>query len=357
MTRLIAYLLLLATLLPYRSYSQEQTNNASINIGLLLPDPSLSEVIKAAELAIEKANAAGGYRGQEFKLVIRTTEGFWGAGSKESVSLVYDDDVRGIVGSLDGRNGHLAEQVAAKSHLTYIETFATDPTLSQAFVPWFMRVVPNDNQQATLLFKQIEKNGGGKVCILSQDTYDTQYAVRSLTKTAAHKGGSPPLVIDLTNSSIQHEEITREIVSAEIKHLVLPFETEYLKDIILSLKQLVPQLNFYGTLHFTMGAESRKIPWSLYEGISIVAPLQKASGSDQSFRDSRSAYVYDAISLLIDAIHQVGTDREAIKDYLSVTEFPRGLTGSISFDEFGNRQSKPTLIRIKNGEPQWITNL
>jgi branched-chain amino acid transport system substrate-binding protein len=356
LTRLIAYLLLLATLLPYRSYSQEQPNNASINIGLLLPDPSLNEVIKAAELATEKANAEGGYLGQEFKLVIRTTEGFWGAGSKESVNLVYDDDVRGIVGSLDGRNGHLAEQVAAKSQLTYIETFTTDPTLSQAFVPWFMRVVPNDNQQATLLFKQIEKNGGGKVCILSQDTYDTKYAVRSLTKTAAHLDGSPPLVIDLTNSNIQNEEITRKIVSAEINHLVLPFDSEYLKDIILSLKQLNPQLNIYGTLHFTMGAESRKIPWSLYEGIIMVAPLQKASGSDQSFQDSRSAYVYDAVSLLIRAIHQVGTDREAIKDYLTAAESYRGVTGSISFDELGNRQDASTMIRIQSGVPQIIKN-
>ena len=34
----------------------------------------------------------------------------WGAGSKESVSLVYEDQVCAIIGTLDGRNGHLAEQ-------------------------------------------------------------------------------------------------------------------------------------------------------------------------------------------------------------------------------------------------------
>ena len=89
--------------------------------------------------------------------MIRTAEGFWGAGSKESVGLVYEDNVRAIIGALDGRNGHLAEQVATKSHLTYIETYATEPTLSQAFVPWFMRVVPNDNQQSAIILDQIQR--------------------------------------------------------------------------------------------------------------------------------------------------------------------------------------------------------
>ncbi len=84
------------------------------------------------------ANERGGFNGSPFKLVVRTTEGPWGAGSKESVGLVYEDEVRAIVGSLDGRNAHLAEQVVAKSHLVYMETKATDPTLSQAYVPWFL---------------------------------------------------------------------------------------------------------------------------------------------------------------------------------------------------------------------------
>ena len=149
---------MLAVALPFRGMSQDQaasppdylSPNGFISIGLLLPDQSYSNVAAAARLAIEEANKNGGYMQREFELVIRTAEGFWGAGSKESVGLVYEDHVRAIIGHLDGRNGHLAEQVATKSHLAYIETFATEPTLSQAFVPWFMRVVPNDNQQSAV---------------------------------------------------------------------------------------------------------------------------------------------------------------------------------------------------------------
>ena len=106
-----------------------------MTIGLLVPDRSHAGVIQAAELAIANANHTITGRAV-FKLAVRTTEGPWGAGSKESVGLVYEDESRVMIGSLDGRNGHLAEQVATKSPLTYMETFATEPTLSQAFVPF-----------------------------------------------------------------------------------------------------------------------------------------------------------------------------------------------------------------------------
>jgi len=119
MTRLASSLLILMLVFPFRAPAQDQPDipeehlspNGKIAIGLLLPDRSHWKVAEAATLAIEEANSKGGYKQHKFELVIRTAEGLWGAGSKESVSLVYEDHVRAIIGSLDGRNGHLAEQV------------------------------------------------------------------------------------------------------------------------------------------------------------------------------------------------------------------------------------------------------
>lgn len=373
MTRLAPYLFILALTLPFRGVSQHQqqhpaehpSENGHIAIGLLLPDHSHTNVIGAAELAIERANRAGGYNSREFKLVIRTAEGFWGAGSKESVNLVYEDHVRAIIGSLDGRNGHLAEQVATKSHLTYMETFATEPTLSQAFVPWFMRVVPNDNQQSAAILNQIGREGGGTIGILSTEEYDTRYAVRSLTKAVAQETGMVPLVLDLDSRTIDQREVIEEILSSEIEHLVVPFDADYLEDLIIALREAKPVLRIYGTLHFTMGTENRNTRWDSYENVYMVAPGTKFNKTGNEFResykkmfgslpDSHSVYMYDAVNLVINAIHQAGTNREAITNYLSESEYSRGATGSISFDDLGNRQSVPSLILIKNGVSQLI---
>lgn len=360
MTRLSRYLVILALLLPAKAICQNPQHlsptsgeTGPITIGLLLPDLTHSKVIKAAELAIEHANMAGGYMNREFMMMVRTAEGFWGAGSKESVSLVYEDHVCAIVGSLDGRNGHLAEQVATKSHLSYIETFATEPTLSQAFVPWFMRVVPNDNQQSAMILNQIKKEGGGTICILSSGDYDTRYAVRSLTKAVATETNSSPLVIELDTMHIKPGELINHILSSNPDHLVIPLDAPHLGDLILSLGEVLPDLKIYGNLHFAMGIEKRGSNWKDYEGVYMIRP---GFNSDKypELTDCHSAYMYDAINLVINAVHRVGTDRKAITDHISDSNYTKGWTGDISFDELGNRQGASSLIRIQSGRPELI---
>jgi branched-chain amino acid transport system substrate-binding protein len=313
--------------LPCSVVSQDQP----VTIGLLLPDSTHTYLIDSAESAIGQANAAGGYRNRQFRLLVRTTEGFWGAGSKESVSLVYDNKVRAIIGSLDGRNAHLAEQVAAKSHLTYIETFATEPTLSQAFVPWFMRVVPNDNQQSTTILNQIREAGGGKIGVLSMETYDTRYAVGSLTKEVTRQTGTAPLVFEMGATCDSPERVIESVLSSDLDHLVVPFDADYMGELVAALAKADPDLHIYGTLHLTLGLERRGSSWKQYERVSMVAPqCNREIGG--VLPDSRSAYLYDAVKMVINAIHQVGTGREAIAAYLSATEYSGGVTGSISFD-------------------------
>ncbi len=69
--------------------------------------------------------------------------------------MVFEDEVVAIMGSLDGRNAHLAEQVATKTRIAFLSSWATDMTLSQAFVPWYFRCIPNDQQQASSLIEEI----------------------------------------------------------------------------------------------------------------------------------------------------------------------------------------------------------
>ena len=60
------------------------------------------------------------------------------------------------------------------------------------------------------------------------------------------------------------------------------------------------------------------------------------------------------MNLVIHAIRQAGTDRQAITDYISGSGYPEGATGSISFDELGNRMNAARLYRIQKGDLQEI---
>ena len=100
----------------------------------------------------EKLQVAGAM-GYTFELLTRSMAGSWGTGSKKAVDLIFEEDVWTILGSHNGRNAHLVEQVTAKSQIVFLSVWATDPTLSQAYVPGYFSCVPNDLQQANFFSK------------------------------------------------------------------------------------------------------------------------------------------------------------------------------------------------------------
>lgn len=324
-----------------------------VTIGILLPDSSNRGIVHAAELAVKEAMK--GMEGRSVKLVIRSTEGPWGAGSKESVSLVYDDEVRAYVGALDGRNAHLAEQVAAKSHLAYLETRATDPTLTQAYVPWFMRMVPSDDQQARAILNLIGAEEAGGVALLSEDNYDTKYAIKSLTTFAAKTYGISPLTLQVDAGKQTVRTAVDQILESGARHLVVPFCSNLSLEIIAGVRDQEPDLHIYGTLAFSYGLErrameSRSTDFQKLEGMILVHSYLGSSGQPPIHpRELPASYLCDGIKLILNAIQTVGLDRQSISEYILKTEHTTGKTGPCRFDELGNRTGEISFIQIREG--------
>ncbi len=148
-----------------------------IKIGLLIPDPKSPAARQGAQLAVDQMNRKGGCHGKPFRLVIRTMDGPWGTGSKQAVDLIFTEKAVAILVSNDGRNAHLAEQAVTKTQVPMISAWSGDPTLSQAFVPWFFTCVPNNLQQAAALSADIyNRKKFSKVCVVTDDQYDSKSA-------------------------------------------------------------------------------------------------------------------------------------------------------------------------------------
>ena len=139
----------------FANNSLAQSAQGDIKIGLLVRDKNDISLINTAKLAMELANSQGGYKGRSIGLEFRSCDGPWGVGSKMAVDLIHEENVLLVVAAVDGRNAHLAEQVAAKSHVVLVDALASDPTLSRAYVPWYYRMVPDDKQQAEALMEEI----------------------------------------------------------------------------------------------------------------------------------------------------------------------------------------------------------
>ncbi|MGD8499198.1 MAG: ABC transporter substrate-binding protein, partial [Phycisphaerales bacterium] len=113
-------------------------------------EPMGIKMLQGARLAIEQANAKGGYlkRSIPFELVISNDNGLWGASGNEIIKLAYKDKVWAILGTIDGANSHIAIRVALKAEIVMMNSGDTDPTFIETNIPWVFRCISDDRQQS-----------------------------------------------------------------------------------------------------------------------------------------------------------------------------------------------------------------
>lgn len=338
------------------------SSEKTVKIGLLIPDNKSLAARNGAESAVRKANLKGGYNGIPFQLIVRSMEGPWGTGSKQAVDLIFEEEVWALLGSHDGRNAHLVEQAATKARIVFLSAWASDPTLSQAFVPWFFNCVPNDNQQADAMIEEIyNKRKFTKVAAISDNTYDSNLALKSFVKKAESSGKSEPVQFCYNSGSKEFISLPDFINNANVNCIILFGQTSSSKKLIQILRSKKIKLPVFGTLGVLNENELSDEELKYFEGVVFVSSGNLAGSERAAFRDEFgkthgkspgpvAEYTYDAMNLLIEAIRNAGPDHDRIQKSLLKIHYD-GVTGPIQFDEKGNRKGSVGLMEIKNGVP------
>jgi len=334
----------------------------TVKIGLLIPDNNSLASKNGAEMAIRKANEKGGFNGKPFQLVVRSMEGPWGTGSKQAVSLIFEENVCAIMGSSDGRNGHLIEQVTTKARIVFLSAWASDPTLAQAFVPWYFSCVPTDLQQADALIEEIyNKRKIGKIAAVSDSSYDSKLALESFIKRTKLAGNTDPLQLFYDNSAQDFNGLINQIKKADVTGIILFGKPSASIRIINHLRQRKMNQSVFGTLSLLDEDEFSDMDLKYFENVVLVFSGNLSGSKSLAFREefqktygklpgAIAAYSFDGMSLLIEAIRKAGTDRIEIQKALTKLHF-EGVTGAIQFDDKGKRMGTPGLMEIKNGVP------
>lgn len=334
----------------------------SIKIGLLIPDNKSVEARRAAEMAIDKANKTGAPGGLHFQLAVRSMEGPWGAGSKQAVDLIFKEDVWAIVGSHDGRNAHLVEQATTKSHTVFLSAWAGDPTLSQAFVPWYFSCVPNNNQQASVLVEDIyNKRKMRKIATVSAKDYDSKSALQSLLNEIKSAGKTEPMQLFYEDSDKDFNNLLNQVSKAGMEGIILFGPPAASQKIIAQMRQKKMGQAVFGTLSLLGESDFTDAGLALHKDVSLTTPGNWSGPAGPSFQNefrkkygktpgATATYAYDGMNLMIEAIRNSGFDREKIQAAMTKINY-QGVTGPIRFDDKGNRVGTVGLVEIKNGVP------
>jgi ABC-type branched-subunit amino acid transport system substrate-binding protein len=339
----------------------EPANLREVLIGYFGPsDPEHLEggdVWRAVSLAIEEANAEGGYRGLPFRVISAWSENPWGTGVGKVVRLAYYDKVWAMVGGIDGPSTHLAEQVIAKARLVLISPASTDKTVNLAGVPWMFSALPGDHLAAPVIGEALLARRESFVILAATD-HDSHMFLVELRKFLAPKGTGPIFEYEFKSGTRDFSELAERVARARAGAVVLVAGPRDSGRLLATLRDKgfagrVLGGPWMGRRSFlaAAGSNSEGALVPLLDG--PAAGFQCFATKFQSrfgvFPDFATAQAYDATRLLITAIRKAGLNRARICDAVRELSPWDGVSGTIIWDPVGQNMRKPRLGGIRGG--------
>lgn len=302
-------------------------------------------MLRGARLAIEEANARGGYlrRKVPFELVTRNDNGLWGASGNEIIRMSYLDPVWAMLGTIDGANSHIAIRVALKTEVVMMNSGDTDPTFIETNIPWVMRCIGDDRQMGYLLIDyMIRKMGHKRIGVIRSSNRYGRFGVREVRDGARRL--KRPVVIEMayrvgsTDFALQLERLNEARLDAVV-HWGDGAEGALVLNQMRKMGMTQP---FYGCDR-TVSDEFLQVAGANAEGVIAGFPWNpdRDDATFLAFRqrfkqrfgeapETYAAHGYDGMNMLIWATQVAGLNRAKIRDVLAYRTGPfPGVTGDI----------------------------
>jgi ABC-type branched-subunit amino acid transport system substrate-binding protein len=344
----------------------------TVKIGIIAPLEMSHEayigrpMLWGSQMAIDEANAAGGYKGKPFKLVVRNDTGLWGASANEIVSFSYEDKVWAIIGTVDGANTHIAIRVALKTEVPMMNVADSDPTLVETKIPWVFRNVADDRQMAyTLVYYLYKELGYRKVAILRANNRYGRFGVGEFKAGSVRLGRPAPIEI---NYEISYENFNPDF-TIQMKRLervkpeavVLWADAEAAGYIVKKMRERGLDIPVFASERVVTPA-FLEIAGDAAEGVIATYPydpnadIPELKAFNRAYRerygrdpDTYAAHSYDGTNMIIEAILKVGLNRYLIRDALAEMKTYSGITGEIVFDDAYSDRGPIVLVTVRNG--------
>lgn len=319
-------------------------------------------MLHGAQLAVEEANARGGYGGIPFKLMLHndydnwqaktvygddrpTVSSIWGAASDETVKMIYDDHDWAIFGSISSESTHIALRVSLKAEIPIVNSASTDPTIPETYIPWYFTDLQDDRVQGLTLARRIYTELGLKrVALLRVNSRYGRFGVLKFRDVSRRLGH--PVVIEqkFMPGDTDFTRALRIIQSSRADAIVLWTDEGPAANILKQMKALGMKQRVFGSYR-TLGPELLATAGSAAEGFEAVFPYDPTR-KDPKWIDFNARFqarfneppeqfaslAYDAMNALLQSICRAGLNRARIHDALADIEEYDGVTGHMTFD-------------------------
>ena len=339
-----------------------------VRIGFFGPIENNSEsvlgqrMLHGAQLAIEEANAGGGYGGKPFKLMLHndynnwqakavygdvrpTDAAIWGSASDEAVKMAYDEEVWAIFGSISSESTHIALRVALRAELPVVSSANSDPTVPETTIPWYLGTMQDDRQQYLTLARHIYTELGLKrVAVLRASSRYGRYGLPKFLD-ASRRLGHPVVMEQIFQPGDKDYTKQLKVIRSSRPDAVFLVGDELEAAAILKqMRAAGMKQRVFGAFR-TLGDTLLKEAGDAAEGFEAVYPYDPTR-NDQRWLDFNKRFearfhekpeqfasmAYDTMNLLLDSICKAGLNRARIHDALANVEEYDGVTGQMLFD-------------------------
>ena len=363
----------------------EPTDIKEVRIGFLGPVEKQADqvyglrMLHGAQLAIEEANARGGYGGKPFRLMIHddynnwqrgaeygpdrpTASSIWGSTSDEAVKMVYDDQDWAIFGSISSESTHIILRVALRAEIPIVNSASTDPTIPETYIPWYFTDLQDDRVQSYTLARHIFTELGLKrVALLRVNNRYGRFGVIKFRDAARRLGH--PVVIEqkFLPGDTDFSRQLRVIRDSRADAIVLWTDEQPAAQILLQMKALGMKQRVFGSYR-TLGDDLLHQAGPAAEGFEAVFPYDPTR-NDPAWTDFSRRYqvrfqeppeqfaalAFDAMNVLLESICRAGLNRARIQDALDQVYQYDGVTGHMVFDPINKNVSPMYLGTVHDG--------
>jgi branched-chain amino acid transport system substrate-binding protein len=348
--------------------SAKKAEDSNVKIGFVFPMTGDNaeygqSFLVAAQIMVEKWNAAGGVLGKPIELVIYDDKNSAEEAASIAQRIVSDKDIVGIMGHFSSGVSMTAAPTYQENKVIEISNTASHPDYSKigdyifrnntvitAEFEVIVDVIANDLNLSKVGIIAIKTDwgttaGGIAAALIEANDKLTLVAYEEVLETSDDHG---PAIAKLKAAGAE------AVVAVGMYSLYGPLARQY--------KEVDPQIQLMGVSN-AYTQQIIQLGGPAVEG--LIAPVSFFAESDDpevktfvtEFKNrfgmepsSLAAQGYDSIGILLEAIKQAGTlDHEKVRDAVSAINYP-GITGPTFFDSIGDADKQFQKVIIRDGK-------
>ena len=322
--------------------------------------------IKAIKLALKEINAAGGVNGKKIDLRTVDNQSSNPGALAALQKAVEQEKALAMIGFVKSTQ-ILATSDAIKGYGIPTIVGGTNVTLTQQGNPWLFRVRPADSIAALAMIKYIKEDAKLTKIGVVHDTDAFGTGGADLVEKYAKESGLS--VVKRERYTTKDKDYTAQLLSlksagAEIMIVYAP-NPEDAAVIQRQYRQLGSPFKYLGSPS-SQHRDALNLSRDAAEGVLAVADF--VPGQTEANRkyeddykkefneeyDGLSAWTYDGLKILVNAIRKVGEDRAKIREAILATQGYKGVLGTFSFSPNGDGLHEVSVVQIEKGKPKLL---